>query len=333
MDRYQAVVDNMAEGFVVCEAIRDDGGRLTDYWIRLTNPVYADRAPDGQSHLNRRMSEIRPSTSPGWFSACNRALAGDPVRFEFEDRTSGRWYDVHMMRLSDTEFGQIFIDMTARKRAEQLQAQLFDEMNHRVKNNLAVVSAILDLQARSSSAEVRDHLLKAVDRIRTVGDLYTLLYRKDVSDIIDMASYVDELVARLEKSLSDHSRFSLESHCDAISLPMAQAVNLGLIINELVTNAAKHAFPTGDDGKVQIDLLSTSEGVRLGVADNGVGLGGVGGVGLGQKAGPRSDGLGLRLVHSLAELAGGAVNIADHAGVKVEVLIPAQPSDLAEPRR
>ena len=134
--------NNMAEGLVICEAIRDAEGRLVDYWIRAANPVFLTRSPEGASAIGRTLLSMRPGTSAWWFGRCEAALEGKGVRFEFQDPASGRWYDTHMMRLSDQEFGQYFMDITHRKAAESRQVELFDELNHRVKNNLATVASI-----------------------------------------------------------------------------------------------------------------------------------------------------------------------------------------------
>src|SRR5690606_19140376 len=138
-ERYRTVCEPMSEGFVICEVIRDETGRLVDYWARDANPAFLRRAPRGAEMIGRRFSETRPNAHPRWFTACHVALTrGEPVRFEFWDDQALRWYDVHMTRLSDDEVGQFFVDISERKKAEGYQAELFDELNHRVKNNLTI---------------------------------------------------------------------------------------------------------------------------------------------------------------------------------------------------
>jgi len=304
--RYQILVEHMAEGFVVCEAILDDEGKLTDYWVRAANPVFVERAVEGQVTIGRRQRAIRPSTGERWFEQCGRALAGQPVRFEFLDEPSSRWYEVHMMRLSDREFAQLFVDVTARKRAERRQAELFDELNHRVKNNLAVVASILELQARGSSAEVREHLAKAVHRIRSIGDLHSALHQQKGSDRVDVCSYLEDLRLRLSQALFEAGGVELRLSCEPIALPIGEAVNLGLIVNELVTNCAKHAF-AGQGGEIDVVVSKAQDTVTVRVADNGRGF----------ADGP--DGLGLRVVRALADSMGGSVRILEGPGAVVEV--------------
>jgi two-component sensor histidine kinase len=309
--RYKALFDNMVEGFAICEAILDPEGRVHDYWVRAANPMFVRRAPDGEEMVGRRQREIRPSTSDLWFDACDRALAGHPVRFEFLDALSDRWYEVHMTRLSDREFAQFFVDITERKRAERRQAALFEELNHRVKNNLAVVSAILELQARESPTEVREQLGKAVDRIRAMHDLYAALYDQKSSEHVELCPYVEDLRERLERTLFHDRNARLKVLCDRLAVPVREAVGLGLIVNELVTNAAKHAIPEGA-GEIRLTLRAEGDALKLRVEDDGPGF-------------PRrsgDEGLGLRVVRSLAESMHGEVSILAGPGARVEVTLP-----------
>jgi two-component sensor histidine kinase len=318
-ERYRAIFETMSEGFVICEVIRDSEGRLVDYWIREANPAFTRRVPDMVGH---RMLEVRPQTSPRWFTACHVALTRDtPVRFEYWDEVGKRWYDVHMTRLSDHEIGQFYVDITERKRAERNQAQLFDELNHRVKNNLTIVSGLLTMQARhSSDPNVRDQLLKAVDRIQSIADLHAMLYRGGRKDEVAVRGYLEDLCARLSRTLLEGREVRLDLHAEPVSLPIDEAVRLGVIVNELVTNAAKHAYAPNDHGVIWVRLTRTDEGLCLSVADLGQGMGE-------QPAG----GLGMRLVRSLVERDGGQLTIKSSHGTSVEVRLPSGVARANEP--
>jgi two-component sensor histidine kinase len=314
-ERYRALFENMAEGFVVCEAIQSPDGQLADYWIRAANPVFVKRGPAGGAMINRRQLELRPDTSKPWLEACERALGGEPVRFEFHDRLSARWYEVHMARLSGTEFGQFFVDVTERKTAEQRLVQLFEELNHRVKNNLTIASSILELQARSSAPAVRDHLRKAVDRLHSIADLHTALYRQNSTDTADLDRYLRDLCERLSCSLFEDGRLRIDLNCEPLEVLVEQAVTIGLIVNELVTNAAKHAFPEGAPGAIIVSLAASDDELHLRVADNGAGLSA-----LGQSK--AEGGLGLRLVRSLADGQGGELRLEPSVGAAFHVRLP-----------
>jgi two-component sensor histidine kinase len=303
----------MAEGLVVCEAIRGGDDMIVDYWIRDANPVFLQRSAEGASAIGRSLLSMRPSTPRSWFERCEAALLREDVRFEFLDPNSGRWYDAHFMRLSDDEFGQFFMDISHRKAAEARQAELFDELNHRVKNNLATVSSILDLHARGAPDDVRAHLEKAIGRVRTISDLHTVLYQQHSTDEVDLCAYLTALCAGLRDAHFPDPRFRLEAQCDPVFVATREAVSLGLIVNELVTNAAKHAFASRSSGQVEVVLAAVGRGLRLRVTDDGVGAPNAG-------DGPAA-GLGLRMVRSLAVGLGARLVAQDRPGAGFEVIL------------
>lgn len=321
-ERYRTLFETMSEGFVICEVIRDETGRLVDYWVRDANPAFLRRAPRGAEMIGRRFSETRPNAHPRWFTACHVALTrGEPVRFEFWDDQALRWYDVHMTRLSDDEVGQFFVDITERKKAEGYQAELFDELNHRVKNNLTIVSGVLTMQAKASAnPEVREQLLKAVDRIQSIADLHASLYRSGGRDEVEVQRYLTELCERLSRTLLEDRDVRLDLKAEALALPIDEAVQLGVIVNELVTNAAKHAYGEDEAGVIWIRLGRADGALKLCVSDVGRGL-----------SPAAASGLGMRLVRSLVERAGGELEIDGAHGVSVEVRLPVGPRRRSEP--
>lgn len=309
----RSLFDNMAEGLVICEAVRNADGTLVDYWIRDANPVFLRRSAEGATAIGRSLLSMRPGTPAAWFARCEEALQSGEVRFEFLDPNSGRWYDAHFMRLGADEFGQFFMDISHRKAAEARQAELFDELNHRVKNNLATVSSILELHARGAPAEVQAHLEKAIGRVRTISDLHTVLYQQHSTETVDLGAYLDALCAGLRDALFPDPRFRLEWRCASIGMPTREAVSLGLIVNELVTNAAKYAFQGRASGRVDVSLTTTGRGLRVRIIDDGAGAAILGG--------SASDGLGLRMVRSLAAGMGAHLVQLEGPGVGLEVAI------------
>ena len=219
-----------------------------------------------------------------------------------------------MMRMSEARVG-LFVDVTARKAAEERQAELFLELNHRVKNNLAMVSAMLRLQARAGPAEVREHLGKAIDRIQSIADLHAALYQQNSVDRVDLCPYLHDLADRFSGALFARNAVQLDVRCDHAVVSSAEAVNIGLIVNELVTNAAKHAFADRSDGWIEVVLARNgTDRLRLKVRDDGVGFR--------EASGRRSGGLGLRLVSSLVQSLGGAMTRGDGPGAHYEFDLP-----------
>jgi PAS domain S-box-containing protein len=222
-------------------------------------------------------------------------------------------------------------DVTQRKRVEeQMQASLRDkevllrEIHHRVKNNLQVISSLLDLQARY----VRDPDAVAMfrasqDRVRSMALVHERLYRSAALSSIDFASYLMNLANHLFAAYGvEHDRVKREWSLQPVNLAIDAAVPCGLIVNELICNCLKYAFPGGRAGVLRLRLAQEAGEVILGVIDDGVGL-------------PRELGedlqgartFGFRLIGALAAQLHGAVRLSrgteGGSGTTVEVRFPA----------
>jgi len=220
--------------------------------------------------------------------------------------------------------GALF-DITARKQAE-LQQQavreqieiLFREMNHRTKNNLTIVASMLRLQASASrdDPDLRRHLDAARERILTIAELHTSLYQGHVLGEIDFADYIKSLCAHIEGSLLSSERvIRLRVETEPVSLSADIAIPVGLVVNELVTNAIKHAFvDAGDDAVITIAMARRDHELLLSVADNGRGL---------PDCWPSSrNGLGSRIIEAFVKQVGGQLRVAGTAGTRFEIVIP-----------
>lgn len=174
------------------------------------------------------------------------------------------------------------LDITEAKHAEErISAALAEkevllrEIHHRVKNNLQVISALLDLQ----SDYIRDEqslgfFRESRDRIKTMALVHERLYNSTDMASIDFGEYVRNLAAHLSFSyVDDPDRIALKVDVAELSLGIEEAIPCGLIINELVSNSLKHAFPGGRRGVISVDCRTDGEGlVMLGIRDNGVGF-------------------------------------------------------------
>ncbi len=193
---------------------------------------------------------------------------------------------------------------------------LLREIHHRVKNNMQVVSSFLNIQARSvQDPGVRDIFLKTQDRVRMMGLIHENLYRsKDLSGI-EAASFLKETIDHLASYIVDPARVSLRSEIGSVSLDIDTAIPCGLIVNELVTNSLKYAFPPdflqarGESflGKIVVRLQpAEAGGYVLAVRDNGIGIP------PGLEAG-KAGSLGLQLVRGLVGQIQGTLEV-DRAG-------------------
>ncbi|HUN96725.1 MAG TPA: AAA family ATPase [Bradyrhizobium sp.] len=187
---------------------------------------------------------------------------------------------------------------------------LLKEVHHRVKNNLQLICSLLNLQAaRISDPAIVEQLADSRNRVRSMALVHENLYQAGNFSKIQMASHVQSLCAHLSRAYgaAEHGAELLVEVGD-FYLDMNQAVACGLIINELVSNALKHAFPNGRTGRVKIGLRSLDDRRRvLLVSDNGVGL-------------PPDldlknvDSLGLQLFHDLADQLRGDISVSRDAG-------------------
>jgi two-component sensor histidine kinase len=195
------------------------------------------------------------------------------------------------------------------------QKVLVEEINHRTKNSLQLVSSMLQLQARSvGDAQVGEHLAVAAGRVSAVGRLYArLTYRADF-DKIDLGAYLREVCADMAAAQSDCGvHVEVEG---VVMLAPEQAIHLGLIVNELVTNACKYAYPGRTDGQIWVRVERDGTSLRLSVRDEGVGLPPLFNV-------DETKGLGMRIVRSLTSPLGATLTTKRRTpGVEFIVVVP-----------
>jgi PAS domain S-box-containing protein len=172
---------------------------------------------------------------------------------------------------------------------------LLEEVQHRVKNNLQVITSLLGLQARSiKDPAIRKKFEESRYRIQAMAVLHEILYESVSLDEIDFADYIRRLAEHLVRSYGASGRIRMQVRLDPLYCHRDVASPCGLIVNELLSNAFKYAFPGGNSGEVRIELRREPEGtIHLLVGDDGIGLP----RGLDWEKSPT---LGLRLVRTLA---------------------------------
>jgi PAS domain S-box-containing protein len=217
------------------------------------------------------------------------------------------------------------VDLGGRQ-AEQRQLEamlrektvLLDEVHHRVKNNLQVITSLLSLQARGASPEARAALAACRNRVHAMALTHQLLHEH--ADVAQL--HVGEYLTRLGRLLADGQRSSapavqlrVEGAEVPLHLELPRAIPCGLLVNELVTNAYDHAFPDGRAGTVSIGIAIDGDTASIRVEDDGVGLP----PGLDTEA-PTS--LGLQLVPLLVDQLGGTLSRGGPPGTRFEVRFP-----------
>jgi two-component sensor histidine kinase len=221
---------------------------------------------------------------------------------EAEERTEA----VEALRASEAALRQAVAEREA----------LLKELHHRVKNNLQVVSSLLEMQADIvGHPDALSSLAEARRRIETIASMHELLYQSDSFSEVDLSRYARELVEHVVSFYQKSSRVRVSVVSDGINIDLARAVPIGLLLNELVSNACKHAFTDDAEGHLDIRLDADEEAIQLQVKDTGSGL-------------PadfdhrKSTTLGLQLVHMLAKQLGGGVRFESGRGTTVNVFVP-----------
>ena len=214
----------------------------------------------------------------------------------------------------------ILRDVTERVEAkEKLAANLTEkelllqEIQHRTKNNMMVIIALLNMQARESANPKLDEAFKVTqERIYAMSLVYDQLQKSDDLTAIDLQHYVAILSQKLHTSIVlDPGRIKLHVNCASIPISLTQAVPVGIVLNEIITNALQHAFPDERSGKIEVTAeFNEPDQLKISVMDDGVGMSAE----LIQK---RIESLGLRLVGMLVEdQLSGKHNIASDGGLK-----------------
>jgi two-component sensor histidine kinase len=186
---------------------------------------------------------------------------------------------------------------------------LLQEVHHRVKNNLQIISSLLNMQSNA----VDDPLLvsalqESQKRIQAMSMIHEMLYACNSLNDIDFAEYTRLLAVEVSSSQGvDPARIRLAFELEPIHLELDRAIPCGLILNELLSNALKHAFPKGRSGEIRVSLQQQGLSIRLAIEDTGVGLP------EGRSPGETKS-FGLRIVHILTEQLGGTLDITSNQG-------------------
>ena len=198
-----------------------------------------------------------------------------------------RYYDLAIEPHHDQNgevngIGTVALDITWRKQSEadiraayEREVVLLKEIHHRVKNNLQIISGLLYLQARQvEDQKTREIIHSSRDRIQAMSLLHEKLYRAKDIDRIDFISYMQSLTRNLRSSYASSStRISLNINAEPINVNIDTAIYCGLIVNEIVSNAYKYAFPQGRSGQIMIEFSrDETNSYTLIIRDNGVGI-------------------------------------------------------------
>jgi two-component sensor histidine kinase len=188
---------------------------------------------------------------------------------------------------------------------------LLREVNHRVGNSLQIIASLLHLQASSSPQdEVKAALTNAMGRVAAVAQVHRRLYTSHDLKSVLLNQYLDALLEDLRRSAEGNRMSRLTLQSETIEIDPDRAVAIGIIVNELVMNAVKYAYPDGA-GPIHVDLHADRDDIVLAIADEGVGF-------EANHSDPRSTGLGQRIVSAMAaKLEASVERDPLHAGTRI----------------
>lgn len=275
----------------------------------------------------RAMSLLEINTAAEDAIRGNIALArsGTQSRFVYRHRlASGEIRDIEsyagLIDLGGRKvLHSIIHDITEMVRAEEElkrlvteKETLMKELQHRVKNNLGVIAGLLSLSAEKVRDDAaREAFAGAIARVETIASIYAKLYgTKDLASI-DLGPYSEDLVKSLFSAYNlDPERITLKARFDRVRLDLKRCAPFGLILNELVANALKYAYPGGARGELRVALEAEDGGIRLSVGDDGPGI-------PEEVLSGGSSGLGMTLVRMLSDQLGAGLEIDCSKGTLV----------------
>jgi two-component sensor histidine kinase len=200
---------------------------------------------------------------------------------------------------------------------------LLREVNHRVGNSLQIIASLLHLQANSATQEgVKAALTNAMGRVAAVAQVHRRLYTSHDLKSVLLNQYLESLLEDLRRSAEGNRMSRLTLKAEPIEIDPDRAVAIGIIVNELVMNAVKYAYPDGA-GPIHVELKAQGDDFLLTISDDGVGLN--------VKADPRSTGMGQRIVSAMAsKLEASVERDPAHAGTRIVVRFPRASTSVAK---
>ena len=304
-------------------------------FVRINQSLADMNGVPREQHLGRPVHDILPELAEDVEPRLRRVLkTGEPLldqEVHGETRATpglrrswlSSYYPVRTPAGQVLGVGVVVVEITERKRVEeQLKSSLKEkevllkEIHHRVKNNLQIISSLLRFQSEHADRNPQVVLQESQNRIRSMALLHEKLYRSPNLSKLDFTEYIRSLASHLMQSYPLTGAVKMRIDAGQLFLDVDSAIPCGLIFNELVSNALKHAFPDGAHGEIAIELQANDDIVTLRVSDDGVGF-------------PEeidfrnTESIGLQLVSALTDQLEGTIELRGKPGTEFKIAFPA----------
>lgn len=326
-ERFRVAQEMSPDGFTILHPVRNNEGRVVDFtWVYQNEAISRVNGYDTESIKGRRLLDLFPGHSETeiFDAYIDVAETGEPriveAMYQGETITIPTWFRLVVVSMGE-DIAILAQDITARRQTEDaLKASLGEkeillkEIHHRVKNNLMVVSSILNLQSETiRDTKAKDLIVECRKRIQAMSLVHNRLYRSEDLAHIGFREYVDDLLADIAGSHGIvPEKVAFVTDIGDIAFDIETATPLGLIINELVSNAMKHAFPGESKGTITVNLHKQDSGFSLAVKDDGIGF--PEGVDF-----TATESLGMQLVTTLVEQLEGTIELVGDYGTEFRV--------------
>ena len=279
--------------------------------------LFDHRLEEKYQHELQRSKENIEKRTPQSFELALRSSTGKEV-----------WLDVHMAMMRPSagrsELSIMMFDITEKRATDKrirdslLEKEvLLKEVHHRVKNNMQLISSMLNLQSTYTNNEELTHILiECQRRIKSMAFIHEMIYRNPDFNGIVAAEYIGLLCGQLIQGYAPTNiKLSCAQDIDEVLLTLEQAIPIGLIINELLSNALKHAFVGRAAGAIYVSIKKSDNKLILCVADDGIGL-------MEDFGAVQTDSLGTQLVLALTQQLDGELSTESSHGTSISIIFP-----------
>lgn len=322
--RTKAIIDSSNYTFLLTLNIKGKITTFNKHFEEYFKASFNKQLKLGESYKKYFTDIISEERIKPFESMLKNVKGGKSFKFEvkLENENKEFWLEVFMSPIFDTKGEVIEVSLVAHDSSEKKQISLsiveslkekeilLKEIHHRVKNNLQVISSILNLQSSFVTDEKTLEILQeSRNRIRSMAIIHENLYRTEDFSSINFSNYLENLTKNLVASYRINEEVVLETDLEDVDLILDQAIPCGLLVNELITNALKYAWKDGEKGTITIKLFQVENQITLQISDDGIGL-------------PfnffqnKPETLGLQLVETLVEQLDGVLDIQIENGTK-----------------